>query len=88
MEAASRGFFPLDKQLELWERHWSPEICKQMVWLSGRCGSFEEAEETLARIGRIGVSDSSVWRRVNKWCPQFKSLEEAAMVLSKEPMNN
>lgn len=62
--------------MELWEKHWSPELAKEMVWLSGSNDSFAKAEKTLARIGRIHVSDSSVWHRVQKWGAQLKVREE------------
>ncbi len=61
------GIFPLDQQLELWDKHWSPELSKQMVWLSGVSPSYEKAEEVLARIGGLTVSDSSIWRQVERW---------------------
>ena len=57
-----------------------------MVWLSGISPSFAKAEETLARIGRVGVSDSSVWRRVEKWGPQFQALEEAGLSQGNQPL--
>ena len=50
-----------------------------MVWLSGVSGSYEKAEETLTRIGRIGVSDSSVWRQAQKWGEKLAAMEEAEM---------
>lgn len=56
-----------------------------MVWLSGVSPSFEKAEETLARIGRVCVSDSSVWRQVEQWGPQFQQLEEAAITQGEQP---
>ncbi len=56
-----------------------------MVWLSGVSPSFEKAEETLARIGRVCVSDSSVWRQVAQWGPQFQQLDEAAIAQGEQP---
>jgi len=70
------GLFPLDQQLELWVKHWSPELNKQLVWLSGISPSFEKAEEILARIGQISVSDSSIWRQVEKWGEQLAIVEK------------
>ena len=55
MTSVGLGFFPLDQQLELWEKHWSEGLVKQAVWLSGTVASFEQAEETLARIGHISI---------------------------------
>ena len=57
-----------------------------MVWLSGSSGSFAKAEQTLSRIGRIAVSDSSVWRRVEQWGPQWQALEEAAISQGSQPI--
>ncbi len=70
------GIFPLDQQLGLWDKHWSPELSKQMVWLSGVSPSYEKAEEVLARIGRLTVSDSSIWRQVERWGSQIAVWEE------------
>ena len=64
MTSVGLGFFPLDQQLELWEKHWSAGLAKEAVWLSGRVSSFEQAEETLARIGHVAMADSTIWRRV------------------------
>jgi len=69
-------FFPLDEQLELWEQRWSAGLVKEAVWLSGTLPSFEQAEETLARIGHVVMSDSSIWRRVAIWGERFEQLEQ------------
>jgi hypothetical protein len=34
-----------------------------MTWLSGAVDSFAEAEQVFLRIGRMSISDSSIWRR-------------------------
>ena len=57
-----------------------------MVWLSGVSPSFAKAEETLARIGRVAISDSSVWRRVEKWGPPLQVLEEASLSQGNQPL--
>jgi len=69
-------FFPLDEQLELWEKNWSEGVAKEAVWISGVVDSFEEAETVMARIGHISISDSTIWRRVEKWGQQFKELDQ------------
>jgi len=69
-------FFPLDQQLELWEKHWSEGLAKEAVWLSGRVASYEQAEETLARIGHLTMSDSTIWRQVQRWGQRFEHLEK------------
>jgi hypothetical protein len=48
-----------------------------MVWVSGVVGSYEKAEAVLQRVGHLTISDSSVWRRVEKWGEKFKEVEEA-----------
>jgi hypothetical protein len=68
-------FFPLDRQLELWEKNWSEGLAKEAVWLSGAMGSFERAEEAFARVGHVLMSDSTIWRRVDKWGERFEKLE-------------
>ena len=49
-QSASRAFFPLDEQLLLWEKHWSEQVAKQAVWLSGLV-PYEEAAEILQSEG-------------------------------------
>ncbi|MCA9997266.1 MAG: hypothetical protein KDE56_16020, partial [Anaerolineales bacterium] len=61
-------------------------MSKQMVWLSGVSPSFAEAEETLRRIGRVDVSDSSVWREVAKWGGCWQQLEAELIEQGKEPL--
>lgn len=70
------GRFALDEQLGLWDRNWSESLAKKMVWLSGKVNGYEEAEEVLARIGNVNISDSTVWRQTKKWGVEFKKLEE------------
>lgn len=72
-------FFPLDEQLKLWEAHWSEQIAKQAVWLSGLV-TFEQAGEILRRIGGVEISTKSVWRRVEKWGKQFEAIEKMQQV--------
>jgi len=69
-------FFPLDEQLELWDRNWSEGLAKEAVWLSGIVDSFEEAETIFSRIGHISMSDSTIWRQVEKWGAGFRQLEQ------------
>jgi len=69
-------FFPLDEQLELWDKHWSEGIAKEAVWISGVVDSFAEAEQVMGRIGHVSMSDSTVWRWVEKWGKEFRGLEK------------
>ena len=71
---ASRVFFPLDEQLELWEHHWSESVAKYAVWLSGLV-TYDQAATILQTIGEIPISASSVWRRVSVWGPRCQAVE-------------
>ena len=66
MTSVGLDFFPLDRQLELWDKYWSEGLAKEAVWLSGTIPSFEQAEETFARIGHVSMADSTIWRRVKR----------------------
>lgn len=76
MRDAERGFFPLDEQLGLRDKHYSAGVLKELVWLSGVIASFGKAEEVMARVGHLSISDSSIWRRKERWGEQFKEVEE------------
>lgn len=68
-------FFPLDEQLGLREKNWSEGVVKGAIWLSGVIDSFEEAEEVFERIGQVSMSQSTIWKRVEKWGPEFAARE-------------
>jgi len=82
---AKRVFSPLDEQLGLQDKHYSAGILKEMVWLSGVMDSFAEAEEVFERIGHLTISDSSIWRRKEKWGEAFKVIEEAEREKANRP---
>jgi len=63
----------------VWDTHWSEQVAKHAVWLSGLVG-FEQAEAILGSLGQIGMSDSSVWRRVEKWGVRCQAVETAQRV--------
>ena len=71
-----REIFPLDRQLELWEKHWSAGLAKEAVWLSGVVNSYEAAEAVMSRVGKVEMSDSTIWRRVEKWGQRFIEVEQ------------
>lgn len=76
MNNAGSVFFPLDQQLELWDKHWSAGLVKEAVWLSGVVNSFEQAEEIFSRIGHVAMSASTIWQRAQKWGEGFRALEQ------------
>ncbi len=58
-------FFPLDKAWGLDASLYSPELKRQMVWLSGLL-PYGQAEAVMQRIGKRTISDSSLWRTVER----------------------
>ena len=57
---------------------WSEGVEREAVWLSGAVSSFELVEEVLKRIGRIGISRSSVWERAQVVGAKFRAIERVA----------
>lgn len=51
-------------------------MVKEAVWLSGVVDSYEEAEAVMSRVGHLFMSDSTIWRRVEKWGEQFVEVEQ------------
>lgn len=47
-------------------------------------GSFELAEEAFARLGHIKMSDSSIWRRTEKWGQRFQALEKQQQAVANQ----
>jgi hypothetical protein len=63
--AVGPAFFPLDRRWDLDMSGYSPELKRQMVWLSGLL-PYAQAEAVMARIGKRRISDSSLWRAVEQ----------------------
>jgi len=55
------AFSPLDNQLELVTGNYSPELQRDLVWLSGHV-PYAVVSETLERLGAVAVPPASVWR--------------------------
>jgi hypothetical protein len=51
-------------------------VARDAVWLDG-LGTDDVAEQILQRIGGIAISDTSIWRRAQRWGEQFKAGESA-----------
>ena len=75
VRSARAGFFPLDEQLELRDGSWSEGMSREMVWLSGKTGSYAEATEIFNRLAQVEVSQGSVQGRVVKWGEQMQRVE-------------
>jgi hypothetical protein len=58
------------------ERHWSEEVVKLTVWLSGLLGSYEQVAQVLGRVGQIEISKSSVWHRLQRCGEQIRQVEQ------------
>ena len=67
----------------LWEKHWSEQISKLAVWLSGMM-PYEQAAETMQRVGQIDISTSRVWRRVENWGAKMQAVEARQQVKAYE----
>jgi hypothetical protein len=39
--------------------------------------SYEDAAKVMERIGKIGISDSTIWRRVKQWGARFEAIKKA-----------
>lgn len=67
------GFFPLDSQLRV-AATWSEQVAKHAVWL---CGQVDDdfAEEVMAKIGGVHLSDTSIWRQEQRWGEQIRRRE-------------
>jgi hypothetical protein len=70
-----QGLFPLDAQLQVRETHWSEAIAHQAVWLYGQVED-DLAEQILQKIGGLSISDTSIWRRAQKWGEKIRVAEE------------
>jgi hypothetical protein len=69
--------------LKIWEKHWSEQVAKQAVWLSGLV-PYAQAAEILQTVGEIEISRCSVWRRVERWGAQFQAVEARQQVKAYE----
>jgi hypothetical protein len=58
-------------------QRYSPGLEKEMVRLSGEEKSLVHAEEVIERVGHLSISDSSIWRRKERWGARFLEVEEA-----------
>lgn len=76
MTGAEAVFFPLDRQLNVQERNWSESVIREAVWLSGVSDSYERTEEILIRIGRLEMSDSTIWQHVQERGEKLQEAEE------------
>ena len=73
----------MDQQLKIWEKHWSEQVAKQAVWLSGLV-AYGQAAEILERVGGVHISGSSVWHRSQKWGEALRKEEELIKIAAQE----
>lgn len=67
----------------IWEKHWSEQVAKQAVWLSGLV-AYEQAAEIMEQVGQIAISASSIWRRAQRWGSQMQVIEARQQVKAYE----
>ena len=65
VQGAGPVFFPLDRAWGLDASVYSPEVKRQMAWLSGLL-PYRQAEAVMQQIGKRTNSDSSLWRTVKR----------------------
>ena len=69
-----KGFFPLDEQLKLRDKHWSEGLARLAVKYSAKL-TFAEAAEALGEIGQSDISVKSVWRLTERWGAALQAVE-------------
>jgi hypothetical protein len=65
------------------EKHWSEQVVKQAVWLSGLV-PYGQVAEIMQKVGQIEISASSVWRRVEHWGAGMQAVETRQQVKAYE----
>lgn len=76
MTSVKLVFSPLVSQLNVKERNWSESIIREMTWLSGVAGSYEQAAAIMTRIGKLVIDDSTLWRHVSARGAMLQQAEE------------
>lgn len=71
----SGGFFPLDDQLQSWDPDYSEALAKQSLWLCGQV-EYAAAQQILDQIGHIPVSETTLWRCVQRWGARYAAQEQ------------
>lgn len=51
---------------------------REALWVSGITHSYRDAQAALERLGRIHISRSSLWERMQRWGQRFQEVEAAA----------
>jgi hypothetical protein len=77
VKSAEKAFSPLDKRLVLGNSLFSPELERNMVWLSGLMPSYDYGAQVFERIGKQLVGASSLWEQVQRHGPRLKAFVEA-----------
>lgn len=67
------GFFPLDRRLGLRRDSWSEGLVREAARLGTTQPSFKIAAETLDRLARVGISDTTVWRHHGEVTSQLET---------------
>lgn len=61
----------------MWECHWSEQLAKQAVWLSGLL-DFEQAAEVLEQVAQVPIGSKTVWRLAQRWGRRAQAVEAGA----------
>ncbi len=74
--SAGSGFFPLDERWSLNESAYSPELARDMVWLSGLL-PYEQASAVFERIGHRLIPGVSLWRQARRYGARLEAEGQA-----------
>lgn len=80
MNTAGAAFFPLDERLGVGAGSVSPDLAREVVWLSGQV-PYADVSDILSRIGGLCVPRSTVWDVVQR---QGERLLETTMTRDKQ----
>jgi len=62
-----QGVYPLDRHLQLTEKHWSAGVARWVTWLNGCTLTYGESVQVLALLTDVDMSKSSGWRLVQAY---------------------
>lgn len=69
------GLFPLDERWGLTESVYSPEMARQMVWLSGLL-TYEQCSQAFERLAHRLIPSASIWRQTQAYGTRLETGEQ------------
>jgi hypothetical protein len=75
VRSAGRGLFPLDERWGLTESAYSPEMARQMVWLSGLL-TYEQCSQAFERLAHRLIPSASIWRQTQHYGARLEAYQQ------------